>query len=270
MNDRANAVREDVARVYAERVTKTGEASLERELSAEGLAIAGYTPEQLVVLPDEATESSFGCGNPVAFAGLRAGQVVLDLGCGAGMDLLLAAQKVGPAGRVIGIDMTDEMLAKANENIRRAGLTNVEVRKGLIEDLPIEDGSVDWVISNCVINLSPEKPKVFREIARVLKPGGAMFISDIVVEQLPDIAKPMMQKLYAYCVAGAISEERYVAGLQAEGLADVAVRGRLVYEAAQIERFIGELGLDPEQAAGFARAMEGKVWSARVYARKPE
>ncbi len=155
--------------------------------------LAGYKGEELEALPPEVAGSSFGCGNPLAFSEVKEGDVVLDLGSGAGMDLLIAAKKVGPQGRVIGIDMTDEMIAKARDNIAAAGLKNAEVRKGIIEDLPVESSSVDWVISNCVINLSPEKHRVFAEIARVLKPGGQMRVSDRLAWPAPSASRNTSQ-----------------------------------------------------------------------------
>ncbi len=242
--------------------------------------MAGYTSEEIADLPTEAVANAFGCGNPVAFSSVRLGQVVLDLGSGAGIDLLLAAKKVGTSGKVIGVDMTDEMIAKAKENIAVAGLTNVEVRKGNIEALPVDDASVDWVISNCVINLSPEKERVFSEIARVLKPGGAMLVSDIVAEDLPpEIAAN--RHLYSSCLAGAISEAAYVDGLHKAGLTEVTVINRLVYDMAQLEMFIGsELEdsesscccsgstVDPQIARRFAEQLSGKIASIKVQARK--
>ena len=241
-------------------------------------------PEELATLPDDAVVNAFGCGNPTAFTGVKEGDVVLDLGSGAGIDILLAARKVGPTGRAIGIDMTDEMISKANENIAASGLTNAEVRKGIIEDLPVEDSSVDWVISNCVINLSPEKDKVFAEIARVLKPGGRMLVSDIVVEELPQWARESSQ-LYSSCVAGAISEEQYIQGLNDAGLGDVEVIDRVIYDSNQLEAFINsELkddgtgsgccgsgdasGFTPDMAKTIATEMSGKVWSAVFRATK--
>lgn len=240
--------------------------------------LAGYDEVMLRELPADAVVNSFGCGNPVAFASITEGEVVLDLGSGAGIDLLLAAKKVGQTGRVIGIDMTDEMLAKANENISAAGVDNVEVRKGIIEDLPVEDSSVDWVISNCVINLSPEKDKVFAEIARVLKPGGRMSVSDIVAEDLPEWVKSD-EILYNSCIGGAISETAYLDGLRAAGLSEVRVEERLPYDSVQVEDLLisdiaeattssccGSATADPK---AIADAVSGKVWSARVTARKP-
>jgi SAM-dependent methyltransferase len=226
--------------------------------------------------------NSFGCGNPLAFAEVAPGEVVLDLGSGAGIDLLLAARRVGPGGRVIGIDMTDEMIAKARQNIAAAGFANVEVRKGLIEDLPVESSSVDWVISNCVINLSPEKDRVFAEIVRVLKPGGRVSISDIVVDEMPDWLR-QNAAAYCACLGGAIPEEAYRAGLRAAGLGDVEVTDRLVYTKEQLLELVeSELdgGVAPSSgccsvslgdlARQLAPGFEGKVWSARFAARKPE
>jgi AhpD family alkylhydroperoxidase len=245
--------------------------------------LAGYASDDLAALPANAVVNSFGCGDPVAFAELQLGDVVLDLGSGAGIDLFLAAKKVGPGGRVIGVDMTDEMIARANENIATGGYTNVE-------ELPIEDASIDWVISNCVINLSPEKPRVFAEIARVLKPGGKMLVSDIVAEDLPDELRAI-PAFYASCLGGAIGEEEYLAGLRAAGLVDTEVRGRLVYDAEQLVGAGQSVIDDPDQLLAVAsaaprdqprgccgevslpvldyvRTLEGKVWSAKIFARK--
>ena len=179
--------------------------------------LAGYGAEAADV--PEALADSFGCGNPVAFSDVGAGDTVLDLGSGAGLDLLLAAEKVGPSGRVIGVDMTDAMIERARGNAARAGAVHVDVRKGHIEDLPVEPGSVDWVISNCVINLSPDKPAVFREAHRVLKPGGRLVVSDIVTEgELPEAVRNDAA-LYCACVGGATSKERYLEAIRAAGFA---------------------------------------------------
>jgi SAM-dependent methyltransferase len=274
---KSEEIRRDVAKSYAEAVSRPsgGGCCCCAEPVQKGVVVklGGYTAAELAALPADAVVNSFGCGNPVALAELRPGEVVLDLGSGAGIDLFLAAKKVGPTGRAIGIDMTDAMLAKARENIAAGGFTNVEVRRGIIEDLPVEDASVDWVISNCVINLSPEKPRVFAEIARVLKPGGRMLVSDIVAEDLPaEIRRD--RALYSSCVAGAIGEAEYLAGLRAAGLVEVEVRERLVYDADQLEGFFSSELPENERTGGggfaeTARRMTGKVWSARVFARKP-
>jgi arsenite methyltransferase len=246
--------------------------------------MGGYAEEQLATLPEDAVVNSFGCGNPVAFSEIGEGETVLDLGCGAGIDLLLAARKVGPRGKVVGVDMTDEMLAKARQNLRAAGVENAELRAGIIERLPVASESVDWVISNCVINLSPEKQRIFSEIARVLKPGGRMLISDIVAEELPEEVRAD-PGFYSACIAGAVSEREYVLGLQMAGMEDIEVRERLIYDAAQLEEMFGADGLGgccgssaESHGCGAGRAgtmrdlakrLEGKIWSARVFARKP-
>jgi len=281
--NKQDEIRKNVATAYAKAVTEPGGDTCCAEPVQKGVAVklAGYSRDELAALPPEAVVNSFGCGNPLAFSEVNEGEVVLDLGSGAGIDILLAGKMVGPTGRAIGVDMTEEMLAKARENIAAAGLTNVEVRKGLIEDLPVESGSVDWVISNCVINLSPDKPKVFAEIARVLKPGGRMSVSDIVIEDLPDWMR-QNQALYSSCVAGAISEDDYIAGLLSAGLDEVEVRERLVYDVTQLSAFIRSELPDNEQAlaccggssseqtvAQMAESVVGKVWSAKFFARKP-
>jgi arsenite methyltransferase len=283
MSTRPEDVRDEVAKAYGQRVTRPapggccGGGATQKGAVVE---FAGYSVDQLADLPADAVVNSFGCGDPVALAGLQNGDVVLDLGSGAGIDLLLAARLVGAEGHVIGVDMTDEMIDRARANVAAAGFANVEVRKGIIEELPVEDASVDWVISNCVINLSPEKDRVFAEIARVLRPGGQMLVSDIVAEDLP----PEIRSLpvaYSSCIAGAISEDEYVAGLRAAGLTQVDVHERLIYDAAQIASFAtsapegvcscGSQLRDElvDLVRGYAEGLEGQVWSAKVYARKP-
>jgi arsenite methyltransferase len=282
MNKQPDQVRDEVREAYAKYVTiptrGCGCCGSSAEPKGAVAGLAGYSEEELGSIPTDAASNSFGCGNPVALAGLREGNVVVDLGSGAGIDLFLAAKKVGPKGRVIGIDMTDEMLEVAKENIRAGGYENVEVRKGLIEALPVETGTVDWVISNCVINLSPEKHKVFAEIARVLKPGGQMLVSDIVAEDLPE-AVLNNAALYSSCVAGAISEEQYLSSIRAAGLIDAMVRDRLVYDADQLEVEILDsqdskvrkpLVADKPRIKDLIQAVAGKIASIKVYARKPK
>ena len=182
----------------------------------------GYSAEELSSIPAEAN-MGLSCGNPTATANLRPGEVVVDLGSGGGLDVFLAAKKVGPTGRAIGIDMTPEMLARARENAKRQGLENVEFHESTIDKLPLSDGSVDCVISNCVINLAPDKDAVLREIARVLKPGGRVAVSDIALKKPlpPEIGNDLLA--YVGCIAGAISIEDYVAGLKAAGFDAVEV-----------------------------------------------
>jgi N-acetylglutamate synthase-like GNAT family acetyltransferase/precorrin-6B methylase 2 len=228
--------------------------------------IAGYTEEDLAALPADAVCNSFGCGNPLAFAGVRPGQTVLDIGSGAGIDCFIAARKVGPTGRVIGLDMTPEMVARGRENARAGGYGNVEFRLGDAEKMPVEDGSVDWVISNCVINLSPDKPAVFREIARILRPGGRISISDIVAEELPEPLRGN-RDAWTRCLAGAISESEYRHGLAAAGLGAVRVTARIAYDASKLTGLFASsvcgVGAPGEEAEALARAAAGKIWSAR-------
>jgi arsenite methyltransferase len=182
-----------------------------------------YEPGQTDGLPEAAVLASLGCGNPFAVAELREGETVLDLGSGGGIDVLLSARRVGPTGRAIGVDMTDEMLALAERNRREAGATNVEFVKGTIEHLPLPDASVDVVISNCVVNLATDKPAVFREIARVLRPGGRIGISDVVADDTLSQAQRAERGSYVGCIAGALSFREYRAGLRSAGLVDVEV-----------------------------------------------
>ena len=268
-------VRSKVSEAYTEALKKTQNRGCcgPSVCGPEAVAVqtAGYDAEKEAF--PEAAASSFGCGNPLAFAGVEAGQTVVDLGSGAGLDLLIAAEKVGPTGRVIGVDMTDAMIEAARANVAKAGAAEiVEVREGHIEQLPIDDASVDWVISNCVINLSPDKPAVFREIARVLRPGGRFSVSDIVVESLPDWIR-QHEAAYAACVAGAIPEAEYVGGLEAAGLVDVEVTERLVYDRSQIEAMVehdlSNLGLPMDLVRKGLGEVEGKVASVKVVGRRP-
>jgi len=228
----------------------------------------GYEEEQLEAVPDGAN-LGVGCGNPTAIDSLRPGEVVVDLGSGAGMDSFLAARQVGETGRVIGIDMTDAMLEKARENARKAGFDNVEFRKGIIEELPVEDESVDVILSNCVINLSPEKHRVFAEVYRVLKPGGRMMVSDVVLEQA--LPEKVLWSVDAYigCVGGALREE-YLETIRQAGFSEVRVEREACFGDAidlddpQIEAAMKAIGITREQARDFAKA----VTSLHVFARK--
>ncbi len=268
-------IRAQVSEAYARAVelSRQGGGSCCGNAAPLGVAsqTAGYTPDEMTEF-QSASQSSFGCGNPLAFAALKEGQTVVDLGSGAGFDLLIASKKVGEKGHVIGVDMTDAMLEVARENLLRAKANNVELRKGTIEELPLDDASVDWVISNCVINLSPEKNKVFREIARVLRPGGRFSVSDIVAENLP--ADLLAQAAaYSACIGGAISETEYLAGLEAAGLRDLTVSERNVYDEAQLRGMVGNdleaLGVPRELLDSQLKHAAGKVWSAKISGRKP-
>jgi len=237
--DNADEVREEVRKGYtrvAEQASTCSGGALPH--AAEVGRKIGYTETQLESVPDGAN-LGVGCGNPTAIDTLRPGEVVVDLGSGAGMDAFLAAKQVGPTGHVIGVDMTDAMLAKARENARKVGCTNVEFRKGTIEDLPLESESVDAIISNCVINLSPEKDKVYREAYRVLRPGGRVMVSDIVLER--PLPAEILQSVDAYlgCVGGASLRSIYLRTIEEAGFREV----RIVREA----RFADAIALDDPQ-----------------------
>jgi len=194
-----------------------------------------YAPEDLREVPLEAALASLGCGNPVALAELHPGEVVLDLGSGGGIDVLLSARRVGPTGKAYGLDMVDEMLELARQNQRKAGIENVEFLKGEIEDIPLPDGSVDVIISNCVVNLSPDKDRVLREAYRVLKPGGRIAISDIIVRgDMPEGLRRNLE-LWVGCVAGALREEEYVAKLRAAGFQNIGVEVTRVWKEEDLQ-----------------------------------
>jgi SAM-dependent methyltransferase len=194
-----------------------------------------YAPEDLKDVPLEAALASLGCGNPVALAELHPGEVVLDLGSGGGIDVILSARRVGPTGKAYGLDMVDEMLELARQNQRKAGIENVEFLKGEIEDIPLPDNSVDVIISNCVVNLSPDKDCVFREAYRVLKPGGRLAISDIIVRgDMPEGLRHSLE-LWAGCVAGALREEEYVGKLKATGFENIGVEITRVWKQEDLQ-----------------------------------
>ena len=217
-------------------------------------------------LPEAAVLASLGCGNPTALAELNPGEVVLDLGSGGGIDVLLSARRVGPTGRAYGLDMTDEMLALANENKRRAGAANVEFLKGEIEDIPLPDGSVDVIISNCVINLSADKDRVLREAFRVLRPGGRFAVSDVVTRG--DIDPQVRASVLAWvgCIAGALDEQVYRDKLAAAGFVGIDVEATRVYRVEDARDFIAASGLDPDE---LAPKVDGRFISAFIRARKP-
>ncbi len=225
-----------------------------------------YDEGQAAGVPAEALLASLGCGNPTALADLAEGEVVLDLGSGGGIDVLLSAKRVGPAGRAYGLDMTDEMLALANENKARAGATNVEFLRGHIEEIPLPSNTVDVIISNCVINLSGDKRKVLAEAFRVLKPGGRFAVSDVVVRgAVPDAVKRNME-LWVGCVAGALEEQEFLGLLREVGFENPSVEPTRVYRAEDAAAFLSGSGLD---AAEFAREIDGRFMGAFVRATKP-
>jgi arsenite methyltransferase len=226
-----------------------------------------YSAGETSGLPPEVLAASLGCGNPSALAELRPGQVVLDLGSGGGIDVLLSARRVGPAGKAYGLDMTDEMLALARENQRKSGIANVEFLKGTIEAMPLPDASVDVIVSNCVINLSTDKDRVFAEAFRVLRPGGRFAVSDIVVRG--DVPAELRRnvELWIGCLAGALEENDYREKLRRAGFTDVEIEPTRIYRVADAGDLLTTAGIDAE---AIAPQVDGKFMSAFVRARKPE
>ncbi len=225
-----------------------------------------YDSSQARQIPEEALLASLGCGNPTALAQLKPGEVVLDLGSGGGIDVLLSAKRVGPAGKAYGLDMTDEMLALANQNKRRAGARNVEFLKGEIEHIPLPGDSVDVIISNCVINLSADKDRVLKEAFRVLKPGGRLAVSNVVTrgEMLPEIRQSVL--LWVGCVAGALEENEYRAKLASAGFESIEIEPTRIYRVEDAREFLSGQNID---ADAIAPLVDGKFMSAFVRAVKP-
>ena len=244
MTGKADSIRNEISRYFSNRT------------SAKAVAIPAnqrYSSEDLIDLPEDAIFCSDGCGNPLLYTDIRAGQVVADLGAGAGLDVLLAARRTGANGKVIGIDMTDSMIELARGNSETAGLKNVEIRKALIEALPIEDRSIDWVISNCVINLSPEKEKVFAEIHRVLRPGGHMVISDIVVDNVPGWFR-FLTAFISGTVATMIDECSYLLVMKASGLTAIEIKDRTIFSGPRLRKMLlADIGR-------FQKSEKGKGW----------
>ena len=226
-----------------------------------------YPQEQTAEVPEKAVAASLGCGNPTALAELTAGETVLDLGSGGGIDVLLSAKRVGPSGKAYGLDMTDEMLALARENQRKAGVTNVEFLKGEIEAIPLPDNSVNVIISNCVINLSADKDRVFAEAFRVLKPGGRFAVSDVVVRgPVPEVIRKSLD-LWVGCIAGAMEETEYIGKLERAGFTAIGVEPTRVYDFSEAREFLSAQGIDADAAA---KQVEGRFMSAFVRATRPK
>ena len=225
-----------------------------------------YDAAQAGEIPAEAMLASLGCGNPTALAKLNAGETVLDLGSGGGIDVLLSARRVGLTGKAYGLDMTDEVLALANENKKKAGIDNVEFLKGEIEHIPLPDNSVDVVISNCVINLSSDKDAALREAFRVLKPGGRFAVSDVVTrgEMLPEIRKSVL--LWVGCIAGALEENDYLSKLKDAGFSEADIEPTRIYRVQDAREFLSGQGFDVD---AIAPQVDGKFFSAFIRARKP-
>jgi SAM-dependent methyltransferase len=268
---RPEEVREMVRERYAETALRVlqgggGCCGPVKNASTDPITSSLYGDEQTATLPADAVTASLGCGNPTALAELHPGEVVLDLGSGGGIDVLLSAQRVGPSGKAYGLDMTDEMLALARGNQRKAGATNVEFLKGEMESIPLPDNHVDVILSNCVINLAADKSVVLREALRVLKPGGRLAISDIVVRgEVPEDIRRSVE-LWAGCIAGALEETEYVRQLETAGFEDIGIEPTRIYSA---EDACGFLPADSADVKTLAAEVAGKFMSAFVRARKP-
>ncbi|MCK8603173.1 arsenite methyltransferase [Desulfoferrobacter suflitae] len=238
---------------------------------AEGISKRiGYSNEELQAVPD-GSNLGLGCGNPVALASLKEGEVVLDLGSGAGFDCFLAASKVGPKGKVIGVDMTPEMIEKARQNAAQGNFTNVEFRLGEIESLPVSDDHVDIIISNCVINLSPDKKKVFQEAFRVLKPGGRLMVSDMVLlKELPPIIRQSVEA-YVGCIAGALMKQEYLAAMEDAGFEEIKVVGEDIYpiELISADPTLQAIYADLDLSSEKIKDLSASVASLKVSAAKP-
>ena len=226
-----------------------------------------YSKQQSGEIPDAALQASLGCGNPTALAQLNTGETVLDLGSGGGIDVLLSARRVGPTGQAYGLDMTDEMLALARANQKKAGVSNVEFLKGEIENIPLPDNSVDVIISNCVINLSADKDRVLREAFRVLKPGGRFAVSDVVVTgEIPAAIRKNVE-LWIGCIAGALRDSDYSAKLAAAGFDNIAIEPTRIYNVEDARQFLAGQGIDVD---AIASQVDGKFMSAFIRAGKPQ
>jgi len=246
--------------------------SFEGAIKGKIAGVVGYSEEELGSIPENAAHNALGCGNPLAFADVKEGEVVLDIGSGAGIDVLLASKKVGESGRVIGLDMTPEMIERGKKNVEEAGVGNIEFRQGEAESMPVDDETVDLIISNCVINLSPDKKKVFEEAYRTLRPGGRILISDIVTHNLPQKIRDNMNA-WVGCVAGALEEEDYLKTIRDAGFKDVEMVGKIVFDEGLVKGLIGtsESGDNAEESLSLARSAgyrDGMVSSIKVKAFK--
>ena len=276
MKRNTEEIKKAVKEHYGSAISQTGSccgprtANIDAEAAGRFAHLAGYTDEELAMMPEGVT--SLGCGNPVNFIDVKEGDVVLDLGSGAGLDLILAARKIGDKGRAIGLDMTPEMIATCRRNLEKAGINNAEVRQGEMENMPVADGEVDWIISNCVINLSPEKEKVFFEAFRVLKPGGVMLVSDIVTQDLPDEYRDDIMA-WVGCIAGTVEEDEYIRLVTEAGFEEVRIVDKMTYTAETLDTLANDAcdcGVSDRQIdKSLVGRYAGKVASIKLYARKP-
>jgi SAM-dependent methyltransferase len=264
--DIKEVVRERYAEIARSVQTPGSSCCYDGEAGSCGISANLYADDETGVVPQDAVTASLGCGNPTALAELREGETVLDLGSGGGIDVLLSARRVGPSGKAYGLDMTDDMLALARENQRKAGAGNVEFLKGEIENIPLSDNAVDVIISNCVINLSGDKDRVLREAFRVLKPGGRFAVSDVVTRGvLPEhIRRDVL--LWAGCIAGALEENEYRMKFAVAGFEAIGIEPTRVYNIEDAREFLASKDIDVDAVAP---AVEGKFMSAFVRAKKP-
>ncbi|MDA1330812.1 MAG: arsenite methyltransferase [Chloroflexi bacterium] len=263
MTQSPTPIHEAVREHYAERIKKSAACCATDSCCTPESDL--YPVDLLTTVPSDVASTSYGCGDPITLASLQAGQTVIDLGSGAGLDCLLASQKVGAAGHVIGVDMTPEMIERARANAKRINATNVEFKHGYLEDLPVEADSADVVISNCVINLSPDKAKVFAEIFRVLKAGGCLAVSDIVTDgQLPGEVRASLSA-WAGCVAGAVDSKEYIAMMEAVGFKDISIQP-VFFDTETIDDVLRPIKLD--LSAYSRESIYKAVYSAKITARK--
>src|SRR5262245_52215583 len=262
MTDIKQAVREK----YAQAARRVGSSCCSESLCSDPITSNLYAEHETGELPEAAVLASLGCGNPTALAELKPGETVLDLGSGGGIDVLLSARRVGPGGKAYGLDMTDEMLALARENQKKAGAENVEFLKGEIEHIPLPDNSVDVIISNCVINLSGDKDQVLRESLRVLKPGGRFAVSDVVTRGEMPVEIRERVLLWVGCIAGALEENAYRSKLTAAGFGNITIEPTRVYRIEDARAFLSGEGIDVD---AIAEQVDGKFMSAFVRAAKP-
>jgi len=262
MTQSPTPIHETVREHYAERIKSSASCCADNCCSPESNL---YPIDLLTTVPTDIASTSYGCGDPITLASLKPGQTVLDLGSGAGLDCLLAAQKVGPEGHVIGVDMTPEMIERAQANAKRVNATNVEFRHGYLEELPVDSSTVDVIISNCVINLSPDKEKVFNEAFRVLAPGGKLAVSDIVTDgELPEAVRNSLSA-WAGCVAGAVEAKEYIAMMEAVGFTDISIKP-VFFDKETVDSALDEMKLDVTE---YPRdAVYKAVYSAKITAYK--
>jgi SAM-dependent methyltransferase len=262
----SDAIKDAVREKYSQAAVRAGSGCCGDASCGSAISANLYADAETGGLPEAAVVASLGCGNPTALAELHAGETVLDLGSGGGIDVLLSARRVGPTGKVFGLDMTDEMLALARENQRKAGADNVEFLKGEIEAIPLPDNSVDVIISNCVINLSGDKDRVLREAFRVLRPGGRFAVSDVVTRgEIPaELRRDVL--LWVGCIAGALEDDEYRAKLAAAGFEAIGIEPTRIYRVEDARELLAGKGIDVDAIAG---SVDGKFMSAFIRARKP-